>query len=99
MKTLKWLNEKGNVSVKVRDGVRKQVKDKFAELLLENFEESVPNANGGISVPIAIDQASGQTIYAHFDFTVNLKNPSEKVERKKGEKKEKVEETEIPELF
>ena len=99
MKTLNWLNEKGNVSVKVRDGVRKQVKEKFAELLLENFEESVPNANGGISVAIATDKSSGQTIYAHFDFTVNLKNPNEKTERKKGEKKDKVEEPAIPELF
>lgn len=99
MKTLNWLNEKGNVSVKVRDAVRKQVKDKFAELLLDNFDESVPNVNGGISVAIATDKSSGQTIYAHFDFTVNLKNPNEKIERKKGEKKEKVEEPAIPELF
>ena len=99
MQTLNWLNEKGNVSVKFRDNVRKQVKEKFAELLLENFEESVPNVNGGISVAIAQDKSSGQTIYAHFDFTVNLKNPTETTERKKGEKKEKVEEPEIPNLF
>lgn len=99
MKNLKWLNEKGNVSVKVRDNVRKQIKEKFAEMLLENFEESVPNANGGISVAIAIDETSGQTIYAHFDFTVNLKNPNEKVERKKADKKaDKVEEI-VPDLF
>lgn len=99
MQTLNWLNEKGNVSVKVRDNVRKQVKEKFAELLLENFEESVPNVNGGISVAIAQDRSSGQTIYAHFDFTVNLKSPNEKTERKKGEKKDKVEEPDIPNLF
>ena len=99
MKNLKWLNEKGNVSVKVRDNVRKQIKEKFAEMLLENFEESVPNANGGISVAVAVDEVSGQTIYAHFDFTVNMKNPNEKTERKKGEKKEKVEEPEVPSLF
>lgn len=99
MKTLNWLNEKGNVSVKVRDGVRKQIKDKFAEMLENTFEDCVPNANGGISVAIGEDKSSGQTIYAHFDFTVNLKNPNEKTERKKGEKKAKVEEPEIPELF
>ena len=99
MQKINWLNEKGNVSVKVRDCVRKQVKEKFAELLLENFEESVPNANGGISVAIAEDRSSGQVIYAHFDFTVNMKNPNEKAERKKGEKKDKVEEPDIPSLF
>ena len=99
MKTIQFTNEKGNVSVKVRDNVRKQVKEKFAELLLENFEESVPNVNGGISVAIAQDKSSGQTIYAHFDFTVNLKSPNEKTERKKGEKKDKVEEPDIPNLF
>lgn len=99
MQTINWLNEKGNVSVKVRDGVRKQVREKFAELLLENFEESMPNANGGISVAIAQDKSSGQTIYAHFDFIVNLKDPNEKTERKKGEKKDKAEEPAIPNLF
>ena len=69
-------------------------------MLLDNFEESVPNVNGGVSVAIAVDEASGKTIYAHFDFTVNLKEPTEKVERKKGEKKtDKAKEPEIPELF
>ena len=100
MKTLKWLNEKGNVSVKVRDGVRKQVKDKFADMILDNFDESVPNVNGGVSVPIAVDESTGNTIYAHFDFTVNLKSPNEKIERKKTEKKtENKAEPVIPELF
>lgn len=99
MKTLKWLNEKGNVSVKVRDSVRKQVKDKFAEMLLDNFEESVPNANGGISVPIAINESTNEIIYAHFDFTVNMKNPNEKTERKKADKKADKPEEVVVDIF
>ena len=99
MQTLKWLNEKGNVSVKVRDCVRKQVKDKFSEMLLENFEESVPNANGGISVPIAINESDGKIIYAHFDFTVNMKDPNEKTEKKKSEKKDSGADPKVPNLF
>ena len=99
MVSLKWLNEKGNVSVKVRDCVRAQVKDRLLDGLNEVFDEVVSNANGGYSVAIGVDERSGATIYAHFDMTVNLKSPDEKNERKKPAKKAEIASEPVPNLF
>ena len=93
MVTLKMYNEKGNVSVKVRDMVRKQVNEKLENALSKEFNGIVPNANGGYSVPLAIDEISGETIYANIEFTINKKDPSVKAERKKTEKKVVAEES------
>ena len=98
MVSVKWLNEKGNVAVKVRDGVRAQVKGKAFAILAEQFEGAVENANGGISVPVAVDEVSGETIYAHFDLTVSTKSPDSKTERKKT-KAATTEEVSVPDLF
>ena len=86
-KRISWYTEKGNVSVKMRDLVREQVKSKFAEGIVGVFENAVPNKDGGISVPVA-ENERGETIYAHFNFTVSVKSPDMKTERKKAEKKE-----------
>lgn len=100
MKTVKYLNENGNVSSKVRDGVRAQVSAKVEEALVNAFEDVVPNVNGGYAIPVAVDEKSGDTVYATVNFTLSLKNPAEKVERKKGEKKSApAAEVEIPDLF
>lgn len=93
MVTLKMFNEKGNVSVKVREMVRKQVADKLEKALSSEFNGTVPNANGGYSIPLAVDEISGETIYANVEFTVSKKDPSVKAERKKAEKKVVAEET------
>lgn len=100
MKSVKYLNANGNVSSKVRDGIRAQVGEKLEAALVASFEEVVPNVNGGYAIAIATDEKSGDTIYATVNFTLSLKNPSEKVERKKGEKKSTpTAEIEIPDLF
>lgn len=99
MVSLKWLNEKGNVSVKVRDGVRAQVKNKLLEGLNEVFDDVSANANGGYSVAVGVDERSGATIYAHFDMTVNLKTPADKNERKKAVKKAETTSEPVPNLF
>ena len=98
LKSLKWFNEKGNVSVKVRDSVRSQVDGKLAELIAENFDGVVTNANGGYSIPVAVDEASGKTIYATISFVINTADPSEKAVRKTA-KKAVAEEPEVPDLF
>jgi len=102
MKTVKYLNEKGNVSGKVRDGVRAQMNAKLAAMLTEQFDDVVPNANGGYAVPVAVDEKSGDTLYATVNFTLSLKDPAAKVERKKadkGDRAEKPAEEELPDLF
>jgi hypothetical protein len=100
MKSVKYLNENGNVSSKVRDAVRAQVGAKLETALVNAFEDVTPNVNGGYAVPVAVDEKSGDTIYATVNFTLSMKNPTEKVERKKGEKKTAATaEVEVPDLF
>lgn len=101
MVSINFYNENGNVSVKVRDGIRPQILNRVLETLgsSDNFEEVVKNVNGGISIPVAVDAGSGETIYAHFDMTVNTKSPDTKIERKKATKKADTAEDTIPSIF
>ena len=99
MVTVKFFNENGNVSVKARDGIRPQILAKALSAMENAFKGAVKNANGGISVPVAVDEGSGETIYAHFDMTVNTKSPDVKTERKKTAKKATAVEEVIPNLF
>ena len=95
MVRINFFNENGNVSVKVRDGIRPQILGKALSAMEGAFEGAVKNVNGGISVPVAVDEGSGETIYAHFDMTVNTKSPDIKTERKKAAAVEEV----VPNLF
>lgn len=99
MVTIKFFNENGNVSVKMREGVRSQIMAKALKAFEENFEGAVKNVNGGVSVPVAVDEGSGETIYAHFEMTVNTKSPDVKTERKKSAKKAAAVEEVMPDLF
>ena len=99
MVIIKFFNENGNVSVKMREGVRAQIMSKALSAMESAFEGAVKNINGGISVPVAMDEGSGETIYAHFDMTVNTKSPDTKIERKKTTKKAATTEEVIPNLF
>lgn len=99
MVAIKFFNENGNVSVKVRDGIRPQILEKALAAMSAEFEGAVKNANGGISVPVAVDEGSGETVYAHFDMTVNTKSPDIKTERKKSAKKAAAVEEVTPNLF
>ena len=99
MVTVKFFNENGNVSVKMREGVRSQIMSKALSAMEGAFEGAVKNVNGGISVPVAMDEGSGETIYAHFDMTVNTKSPNAKIKRKKTAKKAATAEEVIPNLF
>lgn len=99
MVSVKFFNENGNVSVKMREGVRSQIFAKALAAFEGSFEGAVKNANGGISVPVAVDEGSGETIYAHFEMTVNTKSPDVKTERKKSAKKAAAVEEVVPDLF
>lgn len=99
MVAIKFFNENGNVSVKVRDGIRPQILEKALAAMSAEFEGAAKNANGGISVPVAVDEGSGETVYAHFDMTVNTKSPDVKTERKKSAKKAAAVEEVTPNLF
>ena len=98
LKKVKLHNEKGNVSVKVRDGIRAQIDNKLENALFTEFGDIERNANGGYSCPIGIDEISGETIYANFSFTVSTASPNAKKEKKPKAKAE-TNEVVVPDLF
>lgn len=87
---VKFYNEKGNPSVKVRNSIKEQ---SFAKVLLtlqadEYLAGAKKNANGGISIPVAED-TDGKVIYANLELTISDKDPAVKTEKKKSSKAEK----------
>lgn len=95
-----FTNEKGNISVKVRNDLRKQVIEKV-KTALENAGLPVEdNANGGLSFKIAEDRANNNAdIFAHFDLTISTRDPSVKLEKRSNKKKADTAEEPIPSLF
>lgn len=96
---VKFYNENGNVSVKARDGIRSQVMSKMNDILSANLDGVVKNANGGYSVPIAIDEKTNAPIYAVIDVSISTVDPMAKKERKKSSSKAQSTETVVPQLF
>jgi DNA-binding IscR family transcriptional regulator len=100
LNTISFINEKDNVSVKIRNGIKPQILDKVLAALNEADLSAEKNANGGISFPVAIDKKTNETVYAHLDLTLNITDPMIKRERKKAEKKaEAVEDEVVPQIF
>ena len=100
LSVINFTNEKGNVSAKVRGMVSAQVMGQIMTALgaNPNLAEVVHNVNGGLSIPVAKDHRTGETIYAHLAMTISTADPTVKVERKKKTTKV-VEETPIVNLF
>lgn len=99
MKRVNFVNEKNNVSVKVREEIRKQAYNAILGVLDSQFEDVVENANGGISIPLAIDDRTSATVYATLDLTISTADPSVKKEKKKSSKKADKEDASVPNLF
>lgn len=100
LNTISFINEKDNVSVKIRNGIKPQILDKVLAALNEADLSAEKNANSGISFPVAIDKKTNETVYAHLDLTLNITDPMIKRERKKSEKKvEAVEDEVVPQIF
>lgn len=97
MRKISFTNEKGNVAVNIRNGIRKQVEAELSNCLSSNFDTVLENEVGGFSIPIAEDRITGDPIYIHVDFAVSNK---EKVKAKKASgKAKKTTEVELPDLF
>ncbi len=88
MSVISFTNEKGNVSAKVRSMVATQVMGQVVSALGSNpnLAEVVTNVNGGLSIPVAKDHLTGNTVYAHLALTISTADPTVKVERKKSAK-------------
>ena len=99
MTTIQFTNEKGNVSAKAR----KHIKDSVIAKIVSAFEgaglESVVNADGGLSIAVATDAATGETIFTHLDFTVSTRDPATKTAKSKKKTKTTSDETVLPDLF
>ena len=99
MTTIKFTNEKGNVSAKAR----KHIKDSVIAKITAAFEaaglEAVVNADGGLSIAVATDEADGSVIYTHLDFSVSTRNPATKTAKSKTKAKPKADEVDLPDLF
>lgn len=101
MQKINWVNEKGNVSAKVRKAVADQTAEKIKSVLGADaaFADLCDNVNGGISIPVA-ETKDGETIYAHLTMTVSTADPSVKKEKKQKPKKaETKDEEEIGNIF
>ena len=87
MQKINWLNEKGNVSAKVRKAVADQTTAKLKSVLDSSaLNEYVENVNGGLDIHIA-DTLAGEPIYAHIAMTITTASPyDKKVKKTKAEK-------------
>lgn len=99
MTTIQFTNKKGNASAKVR----KHIKDSVVAKIVQAFEaaglESVVNADGGLSIAVAQDAATGNTIFTHLEFTVSDRDPAVKTAKSKKKTKVAAPEVELPDIF
>jgi hypothetical protein len=99
MTTIQFTNEKGNVSAKAR----KHIKDSVIAKIVSAFEgaglDAVINADGGLSIATAVNEADGAVIFTHLDFTVSTRNPDTKTAKSKKRTRTVSNETVLPDLF
>ena len=69
-----FTNEKGNVMVAARNKLRKSSIRKLHKLTAE-FNDCKVITNDGIALPLGVDAATGETIWAHMSITVSCKEP------------------------
>ena len=85
LKVVSYYNENGNVKAGVRNGFKAQgVQMLLGELEAIDFM-AIPNARGGISIPVATDSDTGDTIYMEIEVKVNTLDPD--TAKKKAKKK------------
>ena len=71
---IEFTNEKGNVMVSARNKVRKSA---IANLdrHMHDFDDVKVVTAEGVSIPAGVDAATGATIWAHYNVTINTKEP------------------------
>lgn len=95
-----FYNEKGNVSSKARNSLKEQALAKVLHTLQSDdlLGGAIRNADGGISIPLCVNE-QGETVYARFEMTISVKDPTVKTEHKKSAPKSKATPTENIVLF
>jgi len=99
MTTIQFTNEKGNVSAKARKHIKDSVIAKIAQAFEAAGLESVVNADGGLSIAVAQDTTTGNTIYTHLEFTVSDRDPAVKTAKSKKKTKSPANEIQLPDIF
>lgn len=99
MTTIQFTNEKGNVSAKARKHIKDSVVAKIAQAFEVAGLESVVNADGGLSIAVAKDAVTGNTIFTHLEFTVSDRDPAVKTAKSKKKAKAPATEVALPDIF
>ena len=99
MKSYKFINEKGNVSAKVRNTLKESiVKAVQADMTAKGFATAI-SADGEVAVYIADNASNGEPIYAFIGATISMRDPAVKTAKSKSTKKKAVEDEPMPNLF
>lgn len=98
MTNIKFTNEKGNVSVKARKHIKDSVIARITKTFEEGGLESIANADGGLSIAVATDEATGDTVYAHLAFTISTHDPMVQTAKSKKHSSAAVE-VAMPDIF
>ena len=70
-----FTNDNGNVMVSARNKLRESAVREMASLVAAKFADGMVVTKDGVSVPLGIDRATEEVIWAHFEVTVNMKEP------------------------
>ena len=99
MTTIQFTNEKGNVSAKTRKHIKDSVIAKIAQAFEAAGLESVVNADGGLSIAVAQDATTGNTIFTHLEITISDRDPAIKTAKSKKKVKAPADEVALPDIF
>jgi hypothetical protein len=68
-----FFTEKGNVSVKVRNGLKTEMLTQIKKALEISYKDILFGADGAYYIPIA--EANNTPVYARLELTISVKEP------------------------
>ena len=93
---LDFTNEKGNVKVNTRKALRDATLNKLNQVFDSFVRVKTKNVNGGFSLCLGMDRLTNESIWAHIELTVNMRDPS--IDSYTGKPK-RAYEAKMPKLF
>lgn len=82
-----FTNEKGNIMVSERNKQRTTAIQTLARLVGADFADAMVVTKDGVAVPLGIDRATEEVIWAHIDITINMKEPEPAAAKPTNKKK------------
>ena len=101
MAVIGFINEKGNVSAKVRERLKGQAMTAITKAMSSCNLPIVENADKGISVMLGTDRTNGKPIYAHISVVISQHDPAVKTAKSKSKAKTKTAPVDepLPDIF